>query len=163
LHVALLSKFKEVCWSITLQPPETFILKPWHLYKSSVANNPSSQSEVSMMKSTLAITIALVSVGLVGTAAVSSPIENGPEENGSEGSAADLILSEEDPIAAFERDADRLNQLSTQINDDVNVNTAENNPRLRVVRPSREFELPNNLIIIDSNDSPVRSGEAADR
>jgi hypothetical protein len=100
-----------------------------------------------MMRSTFAVITVLSAFAAIGA---NTPVAAEP----SQGSASDLRLSEEETIEPFEYDSDELDQLSTQINHSVDVD-AHSPQRIRVTRPSEDFDLPSNLVIIDSNNNPA--------
>lgn len=105
-----------------------------------------------MVRSTFAVISVLSAVAAT---TLTMPVAAEPIQ----GSASDLRLAEEETIEAFEFNSDELDQLSTQINHSVDID-AHSPQRIRVLRPSQEFELPSNLVIIDSNSTPTVDREA---
>lgn len=73
-----------------------------------------------------------------------------------QGNASQLLLPEREESAEFEYDGDRLSTLENNINQTV---SGEEDNRSNVIRPPREFGLPQDLIIIDSNSGPALGTE----
>jgi hypothetical protein len=107
------------------------------------------------MKLILLTAITLPAITLLSVVGVTSAWANtlATESVGvPQGDASQLLLPEQETPEGFEYDSDRLNTLENNINQTV---FDEDSNRSNIIRPPGELGLPQELIIIDSDNGPA--------